>query len=101
MLLIQPTTSSAQRMCSEILLNLCVELDQAGIDWCIPHGYATYPDDVDPDDLDLVVRPEHMPDVPHVIARVPGTKLVQFRVHNGGTAIRYDVVAFTPDRVPI
>jgi thymidylate kinase len=101
MLLLERPQSSAQRLCSEILLSVCAALERAGIDWCIPHGYATYPEDVDPEDLDIVVRPEHVHEVPRVLARVPNTQLVQFRVHNGGTAVRYDVVAYTPERIPV
>ena len=101
MLLSERLQSPAQRTCSEILLNLCAALDRAGVDWCVPHGYATYPEDVDPDDLDLLIRPEHVHDVPQVLAHLPGTQLVQFRVHNGGTSTRYDVVASTPERMPV
>jgi len=101
MLLREPPISPVQRTCSEMLLKVCAGLEQASIDWCVPHGYATYPEDVDPNDVDMVVRPESVHDVPRVIARLPGMHLVQFRIHNGGTAIRYDVVSHTPERIPV
>ncbi|HTD47394.1 MAG TPA: thymidylate kinase-like protein [bacterium] len=101
MLLRESPGSSAQRTCSEMLLNVCAALDEAGIDWCVLHGYATYPEDVDPDDVDLMVRPEHFPEVPRVLARLPGVRLVHFRTHDGGTSTRYDVVSQTPEGIPV
>jgi thymidylate kinase len=84
-----------------MLLNVCARLDAAGIDWCLSHGYATYPEDVDPNDVDIVVRREHFRDIPGVISRVPSVDLVQFRIHNGGAAVRYDLVSRTPERIPV
>src|SRR5262245_25222974 len=101
MLLRESPVSSAQRTCSEMLLNVCAGLDAARIDWCLSHGYATYPEDVDPNDVDIVVRRDQFRDIPGVISRVPGVDLVQFRIHNGGSAVRYDLVSRTPERVPV
>ena len=56
MLLREPPVSSAQRTCSEMLLNVCAGLDAAGIDWCVSHGYAMYPEDVDPNDGGAILR---------------------------------------------
>lgn len=101
MLLRELPGSSAQRTCSEMLLKVCAGLEEARIDWCVPHGYATYPADVDPDDVDLVVCPERFREVPRVLALLPGVQLVQFRIHDGGTSIRYDVVSHTPEGTPV
>ncbi len=96
MLLTQLRISPERCACSELLLDVCAALDRAGIEWCVPHGYAAYPEDVNPNDVDLVVRPAHLADVPRVLARVPGVRLVQVRVHDGGTSIRYDLASRTP-----
>jgi thymidylate kinase len=93
--------SPEQCACSELLLRVCARLDRAGIAWCVPHGYAAYPEDVNPNDVDMVVRPEHFGDLPNVLAGVPGARLVQFRVHDGGTSIRYDLASHSTGGAPV
>lgn len=101
MLLTELRISPERCACSELLLGVCAALDRAGIEWCVPHGYATYPEDVNPNDVDMVVRPAHFADVPRVLARVPGVRLAQFRVHDGGTSIRYDLASHSPWGAPV
>jgi thymidylate kinase len=101
MLLTEPRISPERCACSELLLHVCAGLERAGIDWCVPHGYAAYPKDVNPDDVDMVVRPEHFSKIPRVLAELPGVRLAQFRVHDGGTSIRYDLASRTPGGAPV
>jgi thymidylate kinase len=79
-----------------MLLAVCAALDNAGIQWCLLCGYGTYPEDVDPDDVDLVVPPSQFQAVPRVLASIPEVRLVQARQHEA-TSVRYELFTYTPE----
>lgn len=96
MSLAQLTRSSQQRTVSAMLLAVCAALEDAGIQWCLLCGYDTYPEDVDPDDVDLIVPPAQFSKVPRVLASIPGVRLVQCRRHEA-TSVRYELLTYTPE----
>lgn len=88
--------SSRPRALSTLLLQVCGALERAGIRWCLLCGYETYPDDVDPDDVDMIVPPEQFELFPRVLASIPGVRIVQTRRHEA-TSVRYEVLSWTPE----
>jgi thymidylate kinase len=92
--------SSAQRKCSEMLLNISAALERSGIRWCIPSGYGDYPESVEPNDVDIIVEPTRFFEVAQIMAHLPDLNVVQYRLHEA-TAIRYDVVSHTDERSPV
>ena len=93
--------SLAQSKCSEMLLKVAAALEQAGIHWCIPSGYGTYPEYVDASgDVDIIVEPTRFFEVAKILNDLSDVKVVQYWLHEA-TAIRYDIVSSTDDRVPV
>jgi thymidylate kinase len=91
----------AQSKCSEMLLKVSAALDQAGIHWCIPSGYETYPEYIDPTgDVDIIVEPHSGFEVAKVMANLPDIKIVQYWLH-AAIAVRYEIVSYTDERAPV
>ena len=80
---------------SEILIDVATALDRAGVEWCVLSQYEAYPENVKPsgrNDVDVVVSRQRFADVPGIVARIPGIRIVQSRLHNA-TSIRYEIWA--------
>jgi thymidylate kinase len=92
--------SLAQSKCSEMLLKVVAALEQAGIPWCIPSGYGTYPEYVEPNDVDIIVEPKNFFKVAKIMANLTDVSIVQHRLHEL-TASRYDIVSYTDAGVPV
>jgi len=84
-----------------MLLKVSAALDQVGIQWCIPSGYETYPEYIDPSgDVDIIVEPHSVVDVAKVMANLPDIKVMQYWLH-GAIAVRYEIVSYTDERAPV
>jgi thymidylate kinase len=83
-----------------MLLKISAALERAGVRWCIPSGYADYPEHVEPNDVDIIVEPKRFLEVAQIMADLPDINVVQYRLHEA-TAIRYDVVSYTDERIPV
>lgn len=93
--------SLAQSRRSEMLLKVSAAWDQAGIHWCIPSGYDTYPEYIDPHgDVDIIVEPNSVLEVAKVMANLSDVKVVQYWLH-AATAVRYEIVSYTDKRAPV
>ena len=86
--------SSAQRKCSEMLLQVSAALEQAGIRWCIPSGYSTYPDSVEPSgvcDVDMLVEPKGFLEVAKIIANLSEGNFVQSWRHDAIGIVSHNI----------
>jgi thymidylate kinase len=93
--------SLAQSKRSDMLLKVSAAWDQAGIRWCIPSGYDTYPEYIDPSgDVDIIVEPHSVLEVAKVMANLSDVKVVQYWLH-AATAVRYEIVSYIDKRAPV
>lgn len=78
---------------NEIFKTFVTKLEHSGIPYCILAGYQNYPDDI-PSDVDFMVLPEHISQLPSVLkeaADETGSEFIQFLQHE--TSACYFVLA--------
>src|SRR4051794_29975933 len=92
--------SEKQVKLSEMFLKVVAALEQAGLRWCIVSGYSTYPEDVKPHDVDILVEPERFAEVGRILGKLEGIEIAQCIIRES-TAYRYEIVSYTENGEPV
>src|SRR2546421_10516577 len=89
-----------QQKLSEMFVKVSAALDAAQMRWCIVSGYATYPEDVKPHDVDILVEPARFKEMPRILGAIEEIEIAQ-AIQRESTAIRDEIVTYRSADEPV